>query len=154
MANSVKVVDNGYKALLKRLLGPQRQASLTVGIHDAEGGAAANSGDATVAEVAAFHEFGLGVPRRSFLADWADENEAQIKADLKKIGEAVVTGKLPSIEVGLERYGLKSVGSIQQRISDGILPELEDATVARKGSSTPLIDTGQLRASITHKVTK
>ena len=34
----------------------------------------------------------------------------------------------------------------------GIAPPLKPATIARKGSSTPLINTGQLRSAITWRV--
>lgn len=52
----------------------------------------------------------------------------------------------------LERVGLWAQGSIQQRISDGIPPPNAESTIRRKGSSTPLIDTGQLRTSIKYRV--
>jgi len=149
MPSSVKDRDRGYAALLKRFAG-KSSANVTVGVHED-----ATYPDGTpVAENAARQEFGLGPPRRSFLADYVDENEQKLKDDLRKIGEAVVQGKVASIEQGLERFGLHVVGGIQQRISDGIPPENADSTIARKGSSTPLIESGILRTSIAHKVNK
>jgi hypothetical protein len=44
------------------------------------------------------------------------------------------------------------VGVIKQRIANGIAPPNSPYTIARKGSSKPLIDTGQLRNSITYQV--
>lgn len=149
---AVRDTDRGYKALLKRVLKAAEQVTVTVGIHEAEGDA--DHEGATVADVGSFHEFGLGVPQRSFIRDWADENEGENKERIRKIGEAIVTGKIDSPEQGLERFGLFAVGSIQQRMATGIEPELSPATIASKGSSVPLIDTGVLRSSITHKVTK
>jgi hypothetical protein len=150
MASSVRVKDNGYNALMRRIRkGP---AKLTVGIHEAEGSQLEGEDGITVAEVAAMHELGLGQEERSFIRGYVDDNEQQIADDLRKLGEAVISGKLASTEMALERFGLKTVGGIQARISDGIPPENKPSTVAKKGSSTPLIDDGILRSSITHKV--
>ena len=52
----------------------------------------------------------------------------------------------------LARLGQKVVGDVQQRMADGIGPPLDPETVRRKGSSTPLIDTGRLRQSIDSEV--
>jgi hypothetical protein len=41
---------------------------------------------------------------------------------------------------------------VQMRISQGIPPALAQATVDRKKSSVPLVDTGQLRSAITWQV--
>jgi hypothetical protein len=144
--------DHGYKALLARV--KDENAVLTVGIHAAEGDAEhEGTGGRSIAEIGAFHEYGLGHnPRRSFIADWADENEEAHREMLRKIGRAVLEGKLESMSQGLDRLGALFVGEIQKRIADGIEPELAESTIKRKGSSVPLIDTGQLRSAITWKV--
>lgn len=143
----------------------QMNASVvTVGIHEEEGavqheqednfgeGFGQSSSTVTVAEIGTIHEFGLGVDERSFIRGWADENEAANKKRLRKIADAVVAGYISSPRMGLERFGLLAVGEIQSRIADGIAPQLAASTVERKGSSVPLIDSGQLRSSITHRV--
>lgn len=147
---SVKDTDRGYAALVRRLT-TAGEPTVSVGIHEAEG-SASEEGGATVAEIGSYHEFGLGVPQRSFIRDWFDENEEANKERIRKLAKAVAEGKIPSAEMALERFGLYAVGSIQSRIADGIEPELAEETIRRKGSSTPLIDTGTLRSSITHKV--
>ena len=68
---------------------------------------------------------------------------------LRKAAEEVVTGKVQSFDVALGRIGLKIRDEIKERIRSGIEPGLAEATKDRKGSSTPLIDTGQLISSIT-----
>lgn len=153
---AVRDRDRGWKRTLRRLFGARRPVTLSVGIHEDKGGGAAKEGadGLTVAQVGAFHEFGLGVPRRSFIADWADENEARHKSQLAKMAKAVAKGAVPSVEVGLERLGNLYVGEVQRRIAAGIDPPLAQSTIDRKGSSVPLIDTGQLRSSITYKVTR
>ncbi len=154
MSHDVEDKDHGYQALLKRMAGAA--ASLTVGVHEAEGSASAEkSAGLTLVEVAAFHEFGTRrTPRRSFIADWSDEFEETHKQQLRQMAKAVYEGKVASVEQGLARLGNLYVGEVQKRISQGIAPPLQPSTVARKGSSTPLIDTGQLRSSVRFVVTK
>jgi hypothetical protein len=151
MASGVKVRDKGYNALLKRLV-KKKPTKVTVGIHEAEGSEAHGDGGASTAEVAEIHELGLGVDQRSFIAGWVDENEGEIEGQLRQLGEAVIKGTIASPEQAMERFGLHAVGGMQKRMAAGIEPELADSTVAAKGSSTPLIDSGQMRSAITHKV--
>lgn len=139
----------------KKPTAQQLAASIvTVGIHEEEGAESHGDDGATVADVATFNEFGLGVPERSFIRSWADEKEAENKDRLRKIGQAVVHGYISSPTQGLKRFGVLAVGEIQQRISDGIEPENADATIAAKKSSKPLIDDGIMRSKITSKIAK
>lgn len=151
MAGYVKDTDRGFRNLI-RALGKDKELVLTVGVHGPEGGVPAE-GDSrlTVTEVATIHEYGLGVPERSFIRGWADETRTENEDNLRKIAEAVVKGKF-DLRTGLERYGLRCVGSVQRRISGNIPPPLAQVTIDRKGSSVALIDTGQLRSSIRHQV--
>lgn len=152
----VKTKNNGYDALIKRMVDAQQRRTVTVGVHETEGSAPEGDGDITVAEVGAIHELGLGgQEERSFIRAYVDENEQSVNDSLRKIGQAIVKGTVPSVDIGLERFGLMAVGGMQKRISDGgVTPPDKPATIARKGSSTTLIDTGVLRSSITHKVEK
>lgn len=150
----IKDTDRGFEALKARL-GKAAAARLSVGVHEAEG-SESEDGETTVLDVAAINEFGGpddNPPRRSFIADWADENADEHKELLRKSAAAVVKGTLPSNEVALERLGLRFVGDVQKRMIAGIAPENAASTIARKGSSTPLIDDGQVLSSITHQVT-
>lgn len=149
--SKVTVKDRGYDALMKRM-AKQAKSTLTVGIHEAEG--SEDHEGATVAEVMGFHEFGLGVPQRSWLGAWFDENESENQERMRKIGEAVLKGTIASSAQALERLGLFAVGSIQQRMANGIAPALAPATIKAKGGSVPLIDSGLGRSSITHKIDK
>lgn len=130
-----------------------KKGAVDVGIFADLGSAQKNKAAAglTVLDVATFHEFGLGVPERSFLRGYVDENKARIRGMIKSLATMVQQGKLDQ-DTALEKLGLTIVGEIQKRIAKGIPPPNAESTIARKGSSTPLIDTGQLRSSITHKV--
>lgn len=113
---------------------------------------AANGPPLTVLEVAIMNEFGTDtIPERSFIRAWVDLEGDEARKWMRALIKQVIRGAITK-EVALERFGQKVQGSIQARIADGIPPPNAPATVERKGSSTPLIDTGQLRSSITYKV--
>lgn len=150
MSASVRIKDKGLAALLDRLDTAAKERVLTVGVHEEEG--AGGHGDATVIEIAAMHEFGLGNPQRSFIGAWADENQEKHAGDLRKLGTALVKGTVKDAGQGFDQLGEAYVGQVQGRISAGIDPPNAPATVARKGSSTPLVDKGVLRSSITKRV--
>jgi len=142
--------DKGYKALIRRVgRMSRRSAVLTVGIHDDAG---AHPLGLSVAAIASFHEFGMGNnPERSFLRSWFDEKKGELQKQMTKSEVAVYKGRITQ-EQALERLGLRFAAEVQAKIVGGIPPANEPATIERKGSSTPLIDTGHLKASIKHKV--
>jgi hypothetical protein len=151
---SVKMVDKdrGAKALVRRMQLARTRKSVAIGVFedDAERD---EEGEATNLDVAAFAELGTATsPPRPWLAPFVDENDADNRQRLRKIGEYIVLGKIPTVEVGLEQFGLYARGWIQRRIRDGIPPPNEPSTILAKGSSTPLIATGQFWSSITHRV--
>lgn len=151
----VKVSDRGLTDLRKRLAKLLKGYTLTVGVHGPEGETpAAGGGGATLLEVAILNEYGLGVPERSFIREWYDANRGKNQERLLKVGKVILAGGY-DIETGLGRLGALFQGEIQSRISAGIPPPNAASTIARKKkSSTPLINTGQLRSSILWRVEK
>jgi phage gpG-like protein len=110
--------------------------------------------DLPIVKLAAIHEFGSSdgrVPARSWLGGWYDENIQNLSKIIMKVAEEMADGKT-SDQNALEKIGLWSVASIQSRIKKRIPPPLKKSTIARKGSSVPLIDTGRLWQSIRHLV--
>lgn len=150
MPSKFKDTDNGYNDLVKRLFAGDKP-TVAVGIFEKEG--AATTGDGTtIIEVATWQEFGTEeIPERSFLRAWFDENIDKAGEALRRLMVSVVQGKRTK-EQALELFGAWLQGQIQARISAGISPPNAESTIAKKGSSTPLIDKGQLRSSITFKV--
>lgn len=152
--SKVTVKDNGAKALLARAHKLAAGRAVRVGVLDdapkreGEGG----TGSQSLLEVAAQHEFGAGrIPQRSFIRGTVEAKGAEI-ADLQvSLAGRVLKGKLDP-DQALEQLGAKVVGMVQTRIAAGIAPALHPDTIEKKGSSTPLIDTGQLRSSITYRV--
>ena len=148
--------DRGLVAHKKKFA---HNARVTVGIHEAEGSEAKEgSGTTSLMVVAEAHEFGLGVPPRSFVAGAVDDNEAELTQKLNSAIKASAKEGGRGPEQTLERFGLYVVGVMQQRISDGIEPGLADSTkkakkrITGEAKDTPLILTGQLRSSIRSKL--
>ncbi len=154
---SVRVTDkdHGYRKMRENLKRASKGGGVSVGVHADEGAApeksVTGSTPVTVLEVAIWNEFGLGVPERSFLRAWVDENASVNKEKLRKAMAMVVRGQ-KTLEQALELIGLSFQGGLQKKIAAGVPPANALATIAKKGSSTPLIDTGQLRQSVTFKV--
>jgi len=147
-SSSLKDVDKGYRSLMRRL-GNQKNAGVQVGVFG-DGSDKTYEDGITVGYLAEIHEYGLGNnPERSWLRAYVDANRDRIHEMLRVVAQEHLKKKMP-LEQGLNLVGLKIVGEIQQRIADGIAPPLTEATIRRKGSTTPLIDTGQFRSSISH----
>lgn len=160
---TITITDKGAARSAKQLFGANK-ASVKIGVFGEKGEQEAEGG-LTMAEIAAVHEFGYpegGIPERSFLRSAFDANEGEIAEALTKLcksllHKAVMRGDGKGVTQGemlqlLNKLGLYVVGIVQKRIGNGdITPELSEKTIARKGSSVPLIDTGQLRSSISHE---
>lgn len=147
----VKDRDHGYKGLLNRVYGTATPPVIKVGILARDGDAAYDDG-VTVLEVAMWNEFGTDkIPERSFLRAWFDDNRDRCRIAVRKMLEQVVTGKYTR-EQAMQLVAQRFVGEIQKRIAQGIPPANAPSTIARKGSATPLIDTGQLRSSISYEI--
>lgn len=166
----VKDTDKGYKAL-KKLLDEAGKVYVVVGVRGEKGAqrydkAPGETADPlSLVEVAAVHEFGSEdghVPERSFLRSTFDTNRAKYERELKAGIARCVTGvtfgtgetALATLDFELDRLGVRVAGDVTLLIKsgDGIQPKNADATIARKGSSHTLIDTGRLSTSIDSEV--
>lgn len=143
--------DRGMRDLLARC--KSANTSITVGVHGPEGGEThEGGGSATVADVANYNEFGTWrIPARSFIGAWFDEYYPENRGHFTDALRAVVKGPL-TLAQALAALGALFVGQVQRRIVQGIPPPNAERTIQRKGSSKPLVDTGQLKSSITYKV--
>lgn len=153
MSTSVRQVDRGAAALKARLAA--KAQAVEVGIIGDKANWMEGSGffGVSVADVALWAEYGLGQPQRSWLRDWIEENQAALATNMRAEAAAIKAGTRTK-DQALARLGLWIQGAIQERIANGIEPPNADSTIQRKGSSKPLIDTGQLRSSISHRVTE
>ena len=113
--------DHGATDLVKAMEG---QMSVKVGIMAEKGSAPKKGGDSksltdnTVLEVASQHEFGIGVPKRSFIAGYTDESEEQLFQWLELISKQVAKGDVTK-QAGAGRFGDKVVGEMKDWMSRG-----------------------------------
>jgi hypothetical protein len=145
--------DTGYRELMNLVFNLAREKpKIAVGVFESEGGLSAGKGT-TVVDIAIWNEFGTAdIPARSFLRGWFDENEETAKTALMRFLQGYLEKKYQTKEQALDAFGAWLQGQIQARIAKGIPPPNAPSTIAKKGSSKPLIDSGQLRSSITFAV--
>lgn len=162
MAKS-KADTSKWDELSKRMRDAQK-IKAHVGVLASKGGNAKHSGsDMTLIELAASHEFGTAdghIPERSFIRGTLFGRVAeQLKQKVAELATSVVMGTV-DVKTGIGRLGAWASTEIKNTIShneaDGYgeypYPPLADSTIAAKGSSTPLVDTGQLLNAITWEV--
>lgn len=103
-----------------------------------------------VAQVAAWQEFGTRtIPERPFF-----------RGALRRMGDGVLESAASAVadaRLNLTRRGVGKVGEVARSVLQESVVELRDppnapSTVARKGSTNPLVDTGQLVGSVTYRV--
>jgi len=105
-----------------------------------------------VATIAAFHEFGTArIPERPFFRQALDGNREDLKKFIDNQYSNVMSGKQSTTD-GLERIGQFLSSKIKGSIRNGNFEPLAESTVGSKGSSKPLIDTGQMINSVTYVV--
>lgn len=115
-----------------------------------KGGSIRNT-DQPLAVIAAIHEFGLGdMPQRSFLRSAYDENLPIIDKMIQRVANGAVFGL--GTNAALNQLGNVVQGMVQRKIVDGPFVPNSPATIKRKKSSKPLIDTGHLRQSIRYVI--
>ncbi len=144
--------DKGYTARLRAIKSLDGKVKARVGVmgekatalHDEKSGL-------TTVELAAIHEFGLGVSERSFIRDWCSEDEKINLAALKVAAAEVVAGRA-NVAQALEAFGRVAKERMLARIEAYIPPALSPVTVTRKGHDLPLVDTGKLVAAIDNDV--
>jgi hypothetical protein len=146
--------DKGWKKLetaVKKLgSGPH----VLVGIQGAKGSAQHGADGLSNVELGTIHEFGLGVPERSFIRAGVDDNQKPLTDMLAKLGQRVLLGEITEA-AALGVTGEYAVDIIKDRILAHIPPPLTAARIAQKGGiTTPLVEHGTLINSITWELGK
>ena len=95
----------------------------------------------------------INIPERSFIRAGFDQNKSKIIKSGEGLLERVINLEL-SVDAFFDALGESIVGMIQEYMTDLRDPGLHPKTIEQKKSSNPLVDTGQLRDSITHKVVR
>lgn len=95
----------------------------------------------------------VNIPERSFIRSTFDEKNDAWMDYLESQIERVCELEIKARDV-FERLGGIIAGDIQKKMNDLHTPKNAPLTVANKGSSNPLIDTGQLKQHVTWKVVR
>lgn len=141
--SGVTVDKRAYRKLYN-LLNKVDGASVSVGWFDGD-----------IATIAAVQEFGSpkrNIPPRPAVRQAFENHRGELAALQAKIARALVEGKLTEARA-MQLLGMWAVGAIKATItSEGKFAPLAPATIRAKGTAKPLIDTGQLVASVTFQV--
>lgn len=120
----------------------------------------AGEADADNIQKAIWNEFGTsrGIPERPFMRNTMRKKRAEYRAAMKAaavtiieqaaLGESVAKEKRKA----LKKLGIKAQGDIQAEITSLRTPPNAPSTIQQKGSSNPLINSGEMRAAVTFKV--
>lgn len=121
-------------------------------VHDSESGL-------TNAELGLIHEFGSesrNIPARSFLRMPLETKQDQLidKLDTGEVKDAIESGDIKQVYKVLGREGEQIVRDAFMSGGYGNWKANAPATVARKGTDKPLLDTGALQRSVSSDVVK
>lgn len=143
--------DLGFKKFKEQYQQASKKPYVKVGVLESAGAHTAEGGQEqlTVAQVATFNEFGTErIPQRSFLRSTVSNKRHEISEFIGKLKAMWLVAPMQAL--GL--LGQKGQTLVKQTIDDFSDPPNTKATIDAKGSSHPLIDTGQMRNSIAYQV--
>lgn len=139
MSVEVKLIDHGLDNIIRQALKLDGKG-VKVGIRRGKG-----SHDGTdMLDIAVYNHFGTAtIPARPFVSDCAEKNAGQIQEAQKRLVYRVYQGSL-SADGALAQLGAWYVNVQKGHILHGGWTPNAPATIKRKGSNRPLVDTGQL----------
>ena len=139
MSVEVKLIDHGFDNIIRQALKLDGKG-VKVGIRRGKG-----SHDGTdMLDIAVYNHFGTAtIPARPFVSDCAEKNAGQIQEAQKRLVYRVYQGSL-SADGALAQLGAWYVNVQKGHILHGGWTPNAPATIKRKGSNKPLVDTGQL----------
>lgn len=160
MAAGVIDRDMGYSRLLRLVRLPQPHVAVGIQGEDATKTIKDENGEILQVVLAGVHEFGRedgSIPERSYIRATVDANRSKYRQLQKRLIGLVVEGKLTP-ERALKIIGERVVADMRRTMDAGLKPDLAESTKKRRrtgdgpGGYKPLIDTGQLKNSITYAV--
>ncbi len=112
-----------------------------------------NKDGVDLVDIAMFNELGtVRIPSRPFLRNSVDSNSDKINAFLQTRKKGILNGE--SAKETLKEIGVFQKGLIQEQIVEGSFAPNAEATIRKKKSATPLIDTGRMRQSVNFVIRK
>ena len=149
MAVKIKDRETADGKRLSQALKELKELQVRIGV---QAGASYPDGTSVV-DVAMWNELGtVHIPSRPFIRNSVDTHADEINADLEKAAKSLVNGS--SVEGILNRLGERHTNRMVKEIKNGDFVPNSPATVKRKKSDKPLIDTGNLWQSIHHIIAK
>lgn len=110
----------------------------------------------TMAELAAIHYHGApskNIPKRDVITPTLEQNQQKYLGFIERSIPALIEGSV-ELRSMWEYLGMEGQADIQKQMVTARLAPLHPRTIKRKGSSRPLIDTGQLRQGVTYIVSE
>ena len=142
-----KILDDVRKAM-KQL----KKTEVVVGIPQEANGA---HGPVTNAQLALIHDNGSPInkiPARPILLPAIEKAKAEISEKLKAAHQAAAEGKSDAINPSLEKAGMFAADRVKERFEENDWAPNSPGTIKRKGSDKPLVDTAELKKSMTYVV--
>lgn len=147
---STKVSDKdmGMEDLLRKIDGMQK-GEVFVGITEESG----QHGKAhiPVLQLANIHEFGLGVPERSFIRGWQASYEPVSRQKLAATWQKVIARQI-STSQALTSLGKEFLFDARNYFVTHAFTPLSQVTINKKGHDKALIETGQMFSSLTFHI--
>lgn len=146
---AITEIDRGWRRI-KGALQALPRGYTKVGVQTGEQHTQPGGEQRSQAEIAAWQEFGTpDIPARPFLRAALEANLRRLREIKTRLLQRLYDGHLTPA-TALAALGEAHEAQVKAKLTAGPWTPNAPSTVARKGSSRPLIDTGQLRASIRH----
>lgn len=162
--NFIEVIDNSeeiYEAI-KELTSSEVLVGVPAGEAEREAQASdikdAVGQPINNAALAYIHDRGApeaNIPARPFMEPGIEGEQENIEKRLSNAAKAALEGNVRSVENNMSAAGMVAAAGIKRKITEGIPPPLAASTISKRRSrgfmgTKPLIETGQLRNSITY----
>lgn len=142
------IIDRGWNAI-KRQLELADTKVIAVGVLD---GSEPHPAGPTVGEIATWNHYGTDtIPARPFITRPIDMQMPELKTLVQRLMRGISLGKITA-DHAAEILGQKLRDTCVSAINARQFEPNAESTVARKGSDTPLVDTGQLKGAIAYQV--
>ncbi|ODN41237.1 hypothetical protein [Piscirickettsia litoralis] len=148
----IKINDKLLKNLEKALKGAINTRALKVGFFGGEKNDDKENSP-TIAAVARANEFGVperNIPARPFMQQTLEAHGFYKRSLAIRLGR-VIRGTR-TFDGQLVAIGEKMASDIKTTITNGNFAANAPSTIAKKGSDKPLIDLGNLRANVSHRI--
>ncbi|MCD8397538.1 MAG: hypothetical protein LUD12_10245 [Lachnospiraceae bacterium] len=128
----------------------EKLAKLEVRVGFQEGVMTAD-GEASLAEIAAYNELGTSnIPARPFMKQSFENHQGELQKACDQVNTALANGGTAG--EALQPLGVYLKGLVQDEILEGGFKPNAASTIKKKGSATPLIDTGHMRQSVNYEI--